>query len=237
MKLLIISGGSKGLGLSIINKLEKKNWKIIDFSRSGKKYNIKTDLSDSNSLLKTVKESLSQLDKASINKIYIISNAATITPIKKSYNITSEDVINNFTVNIQSPVILLNYLISFFRDLKIPKKIVNISSGAALHGYAGWSLYCASKAAMENYINSVILDEETEVYPFTIINFDPGIMDTDMQREIRCSNNEDFPQLERFNNFKRDNVLVNPARVANILITILEGNTSSGRYSVKDFMS
>lgn len=236
MNLLIITGGSRGLGLSIINELEKKNWEIIDFSRSGKKYNTKIDLKNTESTLKIISKRIEKINLATISKLYIISNAAAINPIKKCYKISSKDVISNFSVNIQSPIAILNYLISYFRSVHIPKKIINISSGAALRGYGGWSLYCASKAAMENYINSIILDEETEDYPFTVMNFDPGVMDTKMQEEIRQSDVEDFPQLERFNSFKKDKALQTPSKVANILITLLDGDVSSGRYSVKDFM-
>lgn len=234
MKLLIITGGSRGLGLSIIDEFEKKGWEIINFSRSGKKYNIKTDLSDCEESIKVIKSKLQSLDKSKIDELTIISNAAVVKPIKKVYKLSSDNVTKNITVNVLTPVIILNQLVVFFRDLECAKTLVSISSGAALRGISGWSLYCASKAAMENYINSVIEEEKTEKHPFNLYNFDPGIMDTDMQSDIRNSSSADFPDLERFKSFKTNGDLRTPSEVAKLLVRLLDGNSSSGRYSVQE---
>lgn len=234
MKLMIITGGSRGLGLSISEEFEQKGWDIIDFSRSGKKHNVKIDLSNSGESLEIVKNRLNVIDISNIEELTVISNAAMITPIKKCYKLEKNDVTKNLTVNILTPVIVLNYIIGCFRNLEIPKTLVNLSSGAALRGMSGWSLYCASKAATENYINSLIEEELTEDNPYRVYNFDPGIMDTGMQKDIRNSSSEDFPDLERFKGFKANGDLKTPSEVAKLLIRLLDGDSFSGRYSVKE---
>lgn len=234
MRLLIITGGSRGLGLSIIEEYEKKGWDIINLSRSGKNFNVITDLFDTEKSLKSISMKMDSIDISTIEELVIISNAATILPIKKTYKLTPAESQKNLTINILTPIVILNFLIDYFRNLNTPKTIVNISSGAALRGMSGWSLYCASKAAMENYINTLIVEEEVELHPYTSYNFDPGIMDTNMQGEIRNSSILDFPELDRFKEFKENGELRTPLEVAKLLIFLLEKNPKPGRYSVKE---
>lgn len=60
-------------------------------------------------------------------------------------------------------------------------RIVFTSSGASVSAYKGWGLYGSSKAAM-NHLALTLGAEEPEV---TSLAIEPGIVDTEMQREIR----------------------------------------------------
>lgn len=234
-KLLIITGGSRGLGRSLVDLYSSEEWEIIELSRSGKsRYHKDLDFSKPESIDNKIKELLNNVNTISISELHIISNAATLTPIENNYKIISLEVIKNININITSSIIFINSLMKYFRELTIPKYIVNISSGAALKGYAGWSLYCASKAATENYINSLILQESSETNPFTCISFDPGVMDTKMQEEIRSSSIECFPAIERFKNLKSNRELRSPKSVGYILLELLKTSPYPGRYSVND---
>lgn len=234
-KLLIITGGSRGLGRSLVDLYSSEEWEIIELSRSGKsRYHKDLDFSNPDSIDSIIKELNERISINEINELHIISNAATLTPIDKNFRIKNKDVLDNININITSSIILINRVMKEFRELNIPKYIVNISSGAALKGYAGWSLYCASKAATENYINSLILQESNETFPFTCINFDPGVMDTKMQQEIRGSSIESFPTIERFINLKENSELRTPESVGYILLELLKTRPYPGRYSVND---
>ena len=94
------------------------------------------------------------------------------------------------------------------------------SSQSFLNGYEGWSLYCASKAALENFIRSVALEQAREAAPFIAVNISPGIIDTDMQQAIRAASKADFPDVERFVGFKNSGALRAPAEVAAAVIRI-----------------
>lgn len=234
-KLLIISGGSKGLGKSLVEIYSSRGWDIIELSRSGNsKFNFRVDFNKPDEIDNWLSKILINIDKDNITELHIINNAATLTPIDKNYRIDTSLTIQNMNINVVSSIIFLNYLTKDFRKLDTPKTIVNISSGAALKGYSGWSLYCASKAAMENYMNSIMIQEEDEKFPFSAINFDPGVMDTQMQEEIRSSKTSQFPTLERFIDLKKNNELRSPESVAELLSELLKTKPYSGRYSVKD---
>ena len=56
-----------------------------------------------------------------------------------------------------------------------------VSSGAAVNAYTGWGMYGAAKAAM-NHLALTLSTEEPDV---TTMAIRPGVVDTEMQREIR----------------------------------------------------
>ncbi len=225
MKLAIISGGSKGLGKSLVAILKNENWQVKEISRSGESdHNIELDLKDASNVAKTIASEISNLSSGSYEEILLINNAGTLSPIKKISALSEQDILNNLNVNIVSSLIIMQAFIKQFRDHDCKKTIVSISSGAAKKGYAGWGLYCTSKAACENFINSLVEEERNEPFPFGAINFNPGIMDTGMQTMIRSADIEHFPQLDRFIEFKDSGYLQAPEAVAQKIIDLIFSN-------------
>ena len=72
-------------------------------------------------------------------------------------------------------------------DLGVARRVVNISSGAASSPYAGWSVYCASKAGLDHFTRCVGLEQRGQAFPVTCIALAPGVIDTGMQEVIRAS--------------------------------------------------
>jgi benzil reductase ((S)-benzoin forming) len=96
--------------------------------------------------------------------------------------------------------------------------LINISSGAAARAYAGWSAYCASKAAVERFTECVQLEEaSTGLRAYAV---QPGVIDTAMQEQIRASRAEDFPALDKFLAIKRQSAFNTPPFVARQLLAI-----------------
>jgi NAD(P)-dependent dehydrogenase (short-subunit alcohol dehydrogenase family) len=80
--------------------------------------------------------------------------------------------------------------------------LINVSSGAAWGGYAGWSAYCASKAGVALLTQCVALEEAE--HGLRAHALAPGVVDTDMQTMIRAASDADFPMRERFAQMKED---------------------------------
>jgi len=118
-------------------------------------------------------------------------------------------------------MILTSLFIKHAKDHKAEKRVINISSGAGKKPYYGWSIYCGSKAAVDLFTRCVSLEQQAREYPVKIISFAPGIVDTDMQQEIRSTAKEDFEQLERFVAFKNDGKLSKPEDVAEKVIELM----------------
>jgi benzil reductase ((S)-benzoin forming) len=220
MKVAIVTGGSRGLGAAVVEQLKSLNWQVWELSRTGSgKNHISVDLCDPS---KTVEALISQWEKLqSCEEILLISNAGTLSPIRKVGEMNSADIAASVAVNITSSLMIIQQFVSYFRNFPGKKSIVSISSGAATKGYPGWSLYCAGKAAQENYMRALSMEEALEPNPFRVISFNPGVMDTEMQREIREAKPSQFPMIERFLNLKRDGALRSPDEVARRLLEVL----------------
>lgn len=72
---------------------------------------------------------------------------------------------------------------------------VNVSSGAAHHPLEGWSAYCSGKAGLAMLTRAV--DLELAGTGVRVIGFRPGVVDTDMQGEIRASGLNPVSKLRR----------------------------------------
>lgn len=234
MNYIIITGASKGLGYSIAKGLiskdnhlfcisRKKNESLTNAAQANNclldyyEYDL-TDASGLDGLMQSIFDDISIKDG---DTICLINNAGIVTPIKPADKCTSEEIAKNVAVNAIAPMILTSLFAKHTRDFKIEKRVINISSGAGKKPYYGWSIYCGSKAAVDLFTRCVSLEQQAREYPVKIISFAPGIVDTDMQQEIRSAAKEDFEQLERFVAFKNDGKLSRPEDVAEKVIGLI----------------
>lgn len=240
MRLAILTGGSKGLGLALSTSLTERDYRVIEFSRSAPHtYSVRVDLASPNDSCQTVAAAIASLGNEPINDLLVINNAGTLDPIGPASRKAGDAILANLHTNFTSPILILAEIVARYQATVCRKVLVNISSGAAQKGYAGWSLYCAAKAGMENYIRALALEQQIEPHPFTPINVDPGVIDTEMQSFIRSSSVSDFPDLARFITRKEQGTLVAPIKVAAAICRILElpSLSSGARYEVGDHMA
>lgn len=237
MKLAIITGGSRGLGEALVKQLsESAEWQVVELSRSGRaEGHYDCDLADTAAVAALAAELFPALAKQLWSEVLFINNAGYLQPISAVQRLMPEQIANSIVVNQISPMILMAGFVSAFRTFSGSKTLVNLSSGAALKGYAGWSVYCASKAAAENFIRAMVDEEQHQALPFTAVNYDPGVMDTAMQAEIRQADEADFPAIRRFHDYHADGVL-RPAEevAADLLFKYRQGFSNGIRYSVAD---
>lgn len=235
MRLAILTGGSKGLGLALCEALAGRGYRVLEFSRSAPHaYSVRMDLSLPSDSRQIAAAALASLGGEHIEELIVINNAGTLDPIGSASRKGRDSVLANLNTNFTSAILVLTEIVAHFQATACRKVLANISSGAAEKGYAGWSLYCATKAGMENYIRALALEQQAESHPFIPVNVDPGVMDTDMQASIRSSSAFDFPEIERFIKRKEQGALVSPGSVAAAVCRILELPSLShgGRYEV-----
>jgi len=148
------------------------------------------------------------------SRLILVNNAGTVGNIQHLGDIGSSEIISTFNINLIAPAILTNVFISSYRSIKIEQLILNISSGAGRNPIDGWSIYCSSKSGLDMF--SQVLQEEINIDMSTIkiLSLAPGIIDTDMQTEIRNSTLEGFSNLERFIEYKKNGDLANPKNTA-----------------------
>lgn len=225
-KLIFITGTTKGLGLFIKKKLVNLNYDVISISRNEKK----TFLINKNNYL-FIKQNLNKkinlkkinyylknfINKKKYSEIYFINNAAVITPLTSIYKLHRTNFLESLYVNIINPIFLTSYLSKTFFKKKINISFVHISTGAATKPIAGWSIYCSSKSFNKMFFE-VLKKETSKDHNIKIKFFDPGMMDTNMQKIIRKSNKTNMPDVDNFVKLYKSSRLLDPETVSlNIL--------------------
>jgi len=220
MKVLFITGGSKGIGKELLKQFLDNDYLCYNFSRTSSKLihsNLKEvviDLSIYDSVFPTFKNELELLEHKNIKEILLINNAGLIQPIQPIGSLDELDVFKTIQVNYISPILLVNCFVSQYQDLNSLKKIINISSGAANYPIKSWSIYCSSKAALDMFAKTLLEEQKQKRFPFEIINFYPGKVDTDMQQQIRETSKIQFPDVDIFIDAKEKDNLLKPNDVA-----------------------
>lgn len=215
-KQLIITGGNKGIGSGIVSAYKDKNYQIISIARTLNQQDeykdvkqIVLDLSKTEGLEKAFSQILNTIDKDTVERIVFINNAGTLGKIGRLENNSVSDIQNIIQINTITPFLLTSIFLKATQNWNCSKKIINISSGAAVKPYYGWSLYCASKAAIDMMTKAIAVEQETISNGTKIIAIYPGVVDTNMQTQIRKSSPENFIDVKRFIDLKESNSLVN----------------------------
>lgn len=225
MNYYYITGTSRGIGKSMAETLlkDESNY-IIGMSRTqsikhDRYEHIQLDLTDLDAV-----QDFQFIDIEGAKKVVLINNSGDIGDIKHVGTVDNLRIIENYRINAVSPSILMNNFVGEYQHVAIEKMIFNVSSGAARHAIESWSSYCASKSALDMF--SQVIEAEQQVIkdntPVRIYSVAPGIIDTQMQDEIRSASSEDFSELSRFVSYKEKNLLSSPNEVAEDLLRIIE---------------
>uniref|UniRef100_A0A5F8GMM8 Sepiapterin reductase n=1 Tax=Monodelphis domestica TaxID=13616 RepID=A0A5F8GMM8_MONDO len=121
---------------------------------------------------------------AGLQRLLLINNAGTIGDVSKNVvDFADPTEVNSYwALNVTSTLCLTSGVLRAFPSSPgLKRTVVNISSLCALKPFKSWSLYCAGKAA-RNMMFRVLAEEEPTV---RVLNYAPGPLDTDMQREAR----------------------------------------------------
>ncbi|EMY3553498.1 SDR family NAD(P)-dependent oxidoreductase [Flavobacterium psychrophilum] len=243
-KILIITGGNKGIGSGIVWAYKNNDYQIISIARTlnlSLEYKevrqIILDLSKTEDLENTFSQILNTIDENTIKRIIFINNAGTLGKIGRLENNSSSDIQNAIQVNTITPFLLTSLFLKETQNWNCSKKIINISSGAAVKPYYGWSLYCASKAAIDMMTKAVAVEQETIKNRTKIIAIYPGVVDTDMQFQIRKSSLENFIDIQRFIDLKESNSLINIETIGQEIFKIdaLENYPNGAILNVSDY--
>ncbi len=218
-KILIITGGSKGLGLGLAKEYHKNGYRVISISRSKleKLYSVEQyqcDLSKSESLEPLVEEIFSHLNSKETKSITLINNAGNLGEVNTIENIKSSDISYTVSINLIAPLILSSQFIKHTKNWDCKKQIFNISSGAAINPYESWAMYCSSKAGIDMLTKVVSKEQKEHKNKVSISSIYPGIIDTDMQAKARNAPKENFKSVQRFIDFYEKGELYSPSYAA-----------------------
>ena len=143
-KIIIITGGNKGLGLGIAEEYHKNGYRVISIARTKieKRYTVEQyqcDLSKPETIENIFREIFSHLDKNNTTNLTLVNNAGVLGSINTLENLSPEDISQTIQVNLIAPLIVSSLFIKLSKDWNCKKQIINISSGAAINPYESWS--------------------------------------------------------------------------------------------------
>jgi benzil reductase ((S)-benzoin forming) len=215
VKKAILTGHSKGLGKALALALIKAGYDVLGLSRSRSDdlnglQQVMLDLSNSAALLQWIESGKLNSFLEGAEQAILINNSGVVSPVGPLGKQANEDIVRGVALNVSAPLILSNSFIEN-TDSVLDRRILHISSGAGRVAYASWSVYCATKAALDHHARAV---NEDGIPRLKISSLAPGIVDTGMQAEIRSCNADDFPQVETFRSFKKEGDLASPEETA-----------------------
>lgn len=211
-----MTGASSGLGLSLYNALNNKNFQITVIGRNAPISLRKRDFFSFNDLSSNIK--FKNKIKKHASKVIFLSNAGLIDPINSADKINRKLLKANYNVNFFSPYIIATELVKNSKQQKVKLHIINISSGAASKAIAGWSPYCSSKAAIKIALDCIA----TENNHVTVDHINPAAMDTNMQKKIRSSEKKNMSKIKYFTSLYQQRLLRKPELAASEVINTIK---------------
>ena len=215
MKKVILTGHSKGLGKALARSLIEKGCDVLGLSRSRSDdlnglQQVMLDLSDGSALLQWIESGVLNTFLKGTEQAILVNNSGVVSPVGPLGKQENYDIVRSVDLNVSAPLILSNSFVEN-TDCVPDRRILHISSGAGRAGMASWSVYCATKAALDNHARAV---NEDGIPNLKISSLAPGIVDTGMQADIRSCNAEEFPHVRTFQDFKTEGDLASPEETA-----------------------
>lgn len=177
-KVVLITGGSSGIGKTVGNYLQTKGYKVYGSSRNPENVTdssfplIAIDVRNSQTIQQAVQEII---DKE--GKIDVLINNAGVGITGPVEEIPLDEIQNNFHTNVFGPIEMMKAVLPFMRN-QTSGLIINVTSIAGYMGLPFRGIYSASKGALELITESIRM----EVKPFNIkvTNVAPGDFATDI---------------------------------------------------------
>lgn len=152
----------------------------------------------------------------------LINNAGIVGRVGSLTASNADEIAAVLRVNLEAPMLLTAAFLRATRDWAIDKRVLNISSGAAQRPITGWASYCASKAGLDMFTRTTAQDEALLANPARLVSLAPGVIDTDMQAQLRASDAAGFPDHARFVGFHSAGELVAPDEAARRVLAYLD---------------
>lgn len=237
-KVVIITGASRGIGSAISTHLLTHHHKTVLISRSHAPLDqfhyqfpdqvevLAGDISDSKTKIaeRAVEIALERWGRID----GVVVNHGTLDPVKKVADSSVEEWREAFGVNVFGGLALIQAALPHLRATH--GRIVFTSSGASVTAYQGWGAYGASKAVL-NHLALTLAVEEPDV---TTISIRPGVVDTEMQREIRDVHVGAMSAKdgEKFAGLKSGGKLLRPEQPGHVIarLVVAGGKELSGKF-------
>ncbi|GAA4375461.1 SDR family NAD(P)-dependent oxidoreductase [Hymenobacter koreensis] len=236
MHYYIITGASQGLGKALaLEALSQPHTAVLGVSRHATIEHARyrhqpLDLSD----LTAVQHNLYKIfpHYTDAESITLINNAGVIGEIGYVGEQQNEHYEFVFSINTIAPAMLMNTFLSAYSGSVARRTVLNISSGAAQRPVDGWGAYCASKASLDMLSQVAQKEQDLRGSRVRIRSLAPGVIDTDMQAQIRGAKQSQFSGVSRFITLHKEGELLPVNQVARKIVDWVKKIPSHGESPV-----
>lgn len=209
--LYIVTGSSRGLGAALAAQLLQPGHQVLGIARrrnpglqaqadaAGLPLTQWTaDLADPQPVAEQLAAWLGGFDAATVASATLINNAGVVGLPSALGQVPLATLTLAMRAGLEAPLLLTGAFLAATAGWPGTRRVLNISSGLGRRAMAGSAAYCAAKAGMDHFSRAVALEEAARPNGARIVSMAPGIIDTDMQAELRGADAAGFPEQARF---------------------------------------
>lgn len=223
--LTVITGASRGMGHAIAAQLIEAGHEVLGISRNThpdlRCEQWPQDLARASSAAARLETWLEGKSSQPYESVTLINNAALLPKVAPLADLGLEELSGAIRVDLEAPLLLTSAFLRATEAWPARRRVLNISSGLGRRAMASQALYCAAKAGMDHFTRCVALEEARRPNGAKVCSLAPGVIDTDMQVQLRGSDPAQFPDIGYFTGIKEQGVLVSAEETARRVIAYL----------------
>ena len=233
--LTILTGASRGMGLAMAEQLLDAGHELLCISRKtnadlaaraqARGVRIEQwpqDLARADAAAAKLDTWLAARGEGELASVTLVNNAGVIPTIAPVGDIATADLSQALRVGLEAPMLLTGAFLRATAAWRCQRKVLNISSGLGRRAMASQAAYCATKAGMDHFTRCVALEEEQRgSRGAKVCSLAPGVIDTDMQVQLRSADPDRFPDVGNFQGMKSKGMLTSPAEAAARVLAFL----------------
>ena len=232
--LTILTGASRGMGLAMARQLLAAGHDLLcisrkaneDLAQEAQRAGLRCeqwpqDLARGDTAAARLETWLQAQDSATLASVTLINNAGMIPRIAPLEDIPAAQLAEAMRVDLEAPLLLASAFLRATAGWKVPRRILNISSGLGRRAMAAQAAYCAAKAGMDHFSRCVALEQAALPNGARICSLAPGVIDTDMQVQLRGADPARFPDRGNFEGLKAKGLLSSPEDAAARVLAFL----------------
>ncbi len=232
--LFILTGASRGMGLAMASKLLKPGNTLLCISRKTSDLLVQEAGASGATLLQWAQDLahaavtsarlsqwLREQSRSGFSSAVLINNAGMIPAIGPLSEADASELRQALQVGIEAPMQLTAAFLNATESWPARRKVLNISSGLGRKAMASQAVYCAAKAAMDHFTQCVALEEALKANGALVCSLAPGVIDTDMQTQLRSADGARFPDQQTFLGLKSKGLLSSPEEAAGRVLAYL----------------
>lgn len=232
--LYILTGASRGMGLAMAQQLLQPGHYLLCLSRNTQPALQATavqagaaltqwpvDLADGAEAAQRLQDWLGSQDPALFASATLINNAGVIPALVPLRDSSPTDLAHALRVGLEAPMQLCATFLGTTQHWEGARKVLNVSSGLGRRAMASQAGYCAAKAGMDHFTRCLAMDEALMTNGAKVCSLAPGVIDTDMQVQLRGADAANFPDRGSFEGLKTNGQLTSPEQAARRVLAYL----------------